>query len=171
MKMENDEMEKEIRLQVADVIINLNLIESKISDIISKYINSVRQLFVREILLNSILMGFSTKFKILEYILKSEKINEPKDFSNSIQVIMNKRNIIAHSDTLLKFEDIVDFDVEWTHEGPFKNPIYGPAEPILSTITKGKVDYDSLSKTVEDFSKYFKIALIGLKEIDSKLFD
>lgn len=76
--MENEKIINEIRLQVADVIIDLNLIESKLADIISKYINSDRKIFVREILLNSQLMNFSTKFKILKFIISQEKINEPK---------------------------------------------------------------------------------------------
>ena len=147
--MENDKMETEIRLQIADVIINLNLIESKISDIISKYINSERQLFVREILLNSMIMNFSTKFKILKHILKSEKLNEPKDFFNAIHVIMNKRNVIAHSDSLLNFEFDVNVDCDWSHDNSFMYPIWS-LELSLPIIENEEIKYQNVSKIVKD---------------------
>jgi len=157
-------------LQVADVIINLNLIESKISDIISKYINSEKQLFVREMLLNSMIINFSAKFKILKHILKSEELNEPKDFSKAIQIIMNKRNIIAHSDSLLNIElDVIDVDCDWSPDYSSMFPIYGPLGPSLRTIENDEIEYQNISKIVKDFSKYFRIANDGLKEIDSKL--
>ena len=168
--MENEEIINEIRLQVADVIIDLNLIESKLADIISKYINSDRKSFVREILLNSQLMNFSTKFKILKFIISFESLNEPKGFYQSIKEIMNKRNIIAHSDSLLKLEaDVIDIDTNWFRDGSIMYPVYGPSEPSLAIINDGKVDYQNISKIVEDFSKYFKIAMDGLNEIDSRL--
>lgn len=176
--MENHEMEKEIRLQVADVIINLNLIESKFVDIISRYINSEKKKFVCEIVLNSLVVNFSSKAKIVEYILESEKIElsesvkSKKTFFRAIRNLMTMRNVIAHSDCLLRIEpDIVDVDFDWSYEaGCIPYPIYGPLEPSLAIINEGQVIYQSISKIVEDFSKYFKIAINGLKEIDSKLF-
>lgn len=168
--MENEEIINEIRLQVADIIIDLNLIESKLADIISKYINSERRIFVREILLNSQLMNFSTKFKILKFIISQEKITEPKGLYQSIKEIMNKRNIIAHSDNLLKLEeDVIDVDIDWSRDGSLMYPVYGASEPSLAIINDGKVDYQNISKIVEDFAKYFKIAMDGLNEIDSRL--
>lgn len=168
--MGNEEIINEIRLQVADVIIDLNLIESKLADIISRYINSDRKTFVREILLNSQLMNFSTKFKILQFIISSEKLSEPINLYKSIKEIMHKRNITAHSDGLLKIEaDIIDVDFDWSYEGSIMYPVYGPSEPSLAIINEGKVNYQNISKIVEDFSKYFNIAMDGLDEIDLKL--
>lgn len=83
---------------------------------------------------------------------------------------MNKRNIIAHSDNLLKLEpDVIDIDTDWSREGSIMYPVYGPSEPSLAIINDGKVDYQNISKIVEDFAKYFKIAMDGLNEIDSRL--
>lgn len=171
-------MEKEIRLQVADVIINLNLIESKFTDIISRYINSEKMKLVREIVLNSLVVNFSSKAKIIEYILESENIELSenvkckKAFFKAIRNLMRMRNVIAHSDCLLKIEaDIVDVDFDWSYEeGSVMYPVYGPLEPSLAIINEGKVNYQNISKIVDDFSKYFKIAIDGLKEINSKLF-
>lgn len=171
-------MEKEIRLQIADVIIKLNLIESKFIDIISQYINSEKNNFVKEIVLNSLVVNFSSKSKIVEYILESEKIKlsesvkSKKLFFKAIRNLMTMRNVVAHSDCLLRIEvDIVDVDFDWSYEaGSVMYPVYGPLEPSLAIINEGQVNYQSISKIVEDFSKYFKIAINGLKEIDSKLF-
>ncbi|MGV3527840.1 MAG: hypothetical protein ACO1OO_03015 [Flavisolibacter sp.] len=169
--METKEMEDKIRLQVADVIINLNLIEAKLSDIIGKYINSPKSDFVREVLLSSLIVNFSSKLNILRYILKSEKIEPPQDFFKSVTLIMTKRNVVAHSESLLKIEaEVIDVDVDWNHDGSYLYPIYRPSEPNLPVINDGQINFENISMIIKDFTKYFEIAQGGLIEIEKQLF-
>ena len=160
-----------IKLQIADIIINLNVIESKISDIISKYVRSERDEFVREVLLNSLIINFTSKVNVLRYILKAEEIDTPKDLFKAIQILATKRNIIAHSESLLKLEqDVADIDYEWDNGEMSLYPIYELGEPNIPIINDGNVNYEAISKIASDFSKYFDIASGGLQEIEDKLF-
>lgn len=170
--MEYEEMENKIRLHVADVIINLNLVEFEIKEIIGKYIDSEKKEFIENILLNNLILSFSIKVNILKYIIKKENIEVGKDFQNSLKVIMNKRNILAHSDSILNIEpDVIDIDVDWNHDECFLVPIYGGAiEPHLCTIEDGKINYQNITKIAEDFLKHYEIAKHGLLIIRSRIF-
>ena len=171
MDKETEEMIKSIKVNVAEVLINLNLIETKISDILAKYINSEKDDFIRHVFLSSLIVNFSSKLKVLKYVLKSEKIKQPKDFFKAITIIMTKRNVLAHSDSLLNIEaNVVDVDFDWEHDGTYMYPIYGPSEPNLPIINDGNINYENISKIIEDFSKYFEIAKAGLETISKDLF-
>lgn len=66
--MEYDEIENQIKLQVADIIIKLNLLEFCIKKILSTYIYSSKNDFVENILLNNMMIPLATKIKILKHI-------------------------------------------------------------------------------------------------------
>ena len=171
MDKETEVMVQSIKVRVAEVLINLNLIEAKISDIIAKYINSERDDFIRKVLLSSLIVNFSSKLNVLKYILRSEKIEPPQDFFKAIAIIMTKRNVLAHSDSLLNIEaDVVDVDFDWNHDGTYMYPIYGPEEPSLQVINDGIINYENISKIIDDFSKYFEIANTGLDTIEAALY-
>ena len=171
MEKETEEMIQSIKVRVAEVLINLNLLESQISDIIARYINSEKDDFVRKVLLSSLIVNFSSKLNVLKYILRSEKIDPPKDFFKAIAIIMTKRNVLAHSDSLLNIEaDVVDVDFDWNHDGTYMYPIYGPEEPSLPVINDGAINYENISKIIDDFSKYFEIAKKGLESIEESIF-
>lgn len=170
MDKETEKMIESIKVRVAEVLINLNLIESKISDIIARYINSEKDDFIRKVLLSSLIVNFSSKLNVLKYILRSEKIDPPKDFFKAIAIIMTKRNVLAHSDSLLNIEaDVVDVDFDWNHDGTYMYPIYGPEEPCLPVINDGTINYENISKIIDDFSKYFEIAKSGLESIEEQI--
>lgn len=132
---EEKEMINSIKLRVANVIIDLNLIESKITKILARYIDSKKDHFVRNVLLNSLNMSLAQKFKIMKTILKTEKVKPPEDLFKAITIVMNKRNIIAHSDSLLQLD--VDFeDMDFDDEGS-PSPIFKIQEP---SVNSGQAD-------------------------------
>ncbi len=165
------EIVQSIKVRVAEVLINLNLIEAKISDIITTYINSEREDFIRKVLLSSLIVNFSSKLNVLKYILRSEKVEPPKDFFKAVAIIMTKRNVLAHSDSLLNIEaDVVDVDFDWNHDGTYMYPIYGPEEPNLPIINDGVINFENISKIIDDFTKYFEIAEKALDSIENSLY-
>lgn len=159
-EIEYQNLINKIRLQVADVIINYNLLELEIKEIIGLYINSDKTEFIFKVLLNNLVVSFSAKVNLLKYIIKKENIVVDSKFQNSLKVIMTKRNILAHSDEILKLEpNIVDIDVDWNHDECFIYPIYkGASESFIHTLDDGQINYQFISKIVEDFIKYYSLA-------------
>ena len=155
----------EVRLRIANVIVSCNLVEKEMKNIISAYVNSKRSFFVSEILLNNMFINISAKRKIIEYIIKEEGIEVDKKYYNGIHIIMNKRNMIAHSDSVLDNHQIVDVDVSVEHDGVFYEPIFEEAEPLVSTIDNGKYKYEEVSKICSDFEKYYKIVSVELSKV------
>ena len=171
MERETEELVNSIKVSFADVLINLNLIESKISDIIANYIKSDKEDLIRKVLLSSLIVNFNSKLNVLKYIVKTEKVEVPTEFYKAIAIIVTKRNVLAHSDSLLKIEaDIIDVDFDYEHDGTYMYPIYGPSEPNLPIINDGTINYENISKIIKDFEKYFEIAKAGLEIIEVKLF-
>src|SRR5687768_3518726 len=139
MDKETQEMINSIKIQIGDVIINLNLIEAKLGDIIAKYINSPKDNFVRHVLLSSLMISFASKINVLKYILTSEGIELNRPFFKSLTIIMTKRNVVAHSESLLNIEaEVIDVDFDWNRDGVLTYPIYGPSEPNLPIINDGQ---------------------------------
>ncbi|RZK33404.1 MAG: hypothetical protein EOO61_15365 [Hymenobacter sp.] len=159
----------EVKLKVADVVINLNFIEREIKNCISYYVSSNKSYFVSEILLNNHIVSMANKIKVLQYIIREEKIEIPKNFMNALQVVMNKRNVLAHSDTVLEDYTIDDVDVECEPDGVTYSPIYKDAEPGAWVFSQGDVNFDTVDKIVADFDKYFKIASDELARISQLL--
>lgn len=155
----------EVRLRIADVIVSCNLVEKEMKNIISAYINSKRSFFVSEILLNNMTINLGVKRKVIEYIIKEEKIEVDKDYNKGLHIIMNKRNMIAHSDSVLDNHQIVDVDVSFEHDGAFYEPVFEEAEPLISTIESGKYRYEAVSKICTDFEKYYKIVSAELSKV------
>lgn len=153
---------------VADIIIKLNLIESKLKDIITKYIASEKTEFVRDILLNNLIVNMSSKVKALQYIIGTEGLEVSKDFKKSLMIIMTKRNMIAHADGLLDPNIDVDIDVDWNPDGSYIYPIF-EVETRIPTFENGKINYSEINKVHEDFNKYFEIANTELNSIKGQL--
>lgn len=172
--MEHDELENEIKLQIADVIIKLNLLEFRIKKILSRYIDSSKNDFIEEILLNNMMIPLSTKIKLLKYIyLENSKNNISKELIDAFHIVLNKRNGIAHSESLLDFwQDLVDVDFE--HHKDAESTMYGIfgdlEEPLIPLLENGKINYVNFSKIVKDFNKYHEICEDGLEEIENQLF-
>lgn len=166
--MENEKKQislDEVRIKIANVIIDLNLIEKEIKNAISYYISSKNSFFVSDILLNNHIISMANKVKVLQYIIRNEKIEVSKDFSNSLMVIMGKRNVLAHSDTVLEDYTLDDVDVEWEPDGVTYWPIYKDAEPGAWTFSQGGINFETVDKIVADFDKYYKIASDELARI------
>lgn len=166
--MENEEKPanlNEVRIKIADVIINLNLIEKEIKNAISYYVSSKNSYFVSEILLNNHIINMANKVKVLQYIIRNEKIEVSKDFSKALIIIMGKRNVLAHSDTVLEDYTLDDVDVEWEPDGVTYWPLYKDAEPGAWTFSQGDINFETVNKIVADFDKYYKIASDELARI------
>jgi len=154
---------------ISDIITKFNQIENLVKKIISSYIASNKTEFINEVLLNNLILNFSSKYKILQYIIAIEKINVDKDFYNSIKVLMTNRNIIAHSDNLLDYE-IIPIKENFFTTQVLKFPRYLSAlqkvEPKnQTTINNGKIQSIEIDKIHSDFNKYFEIAVNELNAI------
>ena len=158
--MSNERAQKldEVRIKIANVIIDLNIIEKEIKNSISYYVSSKQSFFVSEILLNNHVISMANKLKALQYIIREEKIEVSKDFFKALTIIMNKRNVLAHSDTVLEDYTLDDVDVDWEPDGVTYWPIYKEAEPGAWTFSQGDINFNTVDKIVADFEKYHKIA-------------
>ena len=172
--MEHDELENEIKLQIADVIIRLNLLEFRIKKILSRYINSPKNDFIEEILLNNMMIPLATKIKLLTHIYsENSKKNISKELNNAFHIVLNKRNGIAHSESLLDFwQDLEGVDFEYRKDAePTMYGIFGDLqEPFIPLLENGKINHINFSKIVDDFNKYYEICEDGLEEIEDQLF-
>ncbi|MEP0006871.1 MAG: hypothetical protein ABJ387_13995 [Balneola sp.] len=164
--MEKDEV-GELKNKIAEIIINCNLIEKKMKQIISSYIASSRHLFIEEILLNNKIINLGSKLGIIEYILKTEGFDT--SFTSSIRVLLAKRNIVAHSDTVLeklRITDVEIFEDPDSPDGFFYHPIYEYNDPPVSaTINQGVLKYENIEKIYSDFNKHHELAMKGLKQM------
>lgn len=155
---------------VANIIINLNYIELTIKEIITGYIDSKRHVFVKEFILNNMIFSMSSKVKALTYIISKENLKINKEFDKSLKIIMNKRNMIAHSDKLLDNEiEIVGIDADWNPDGVIESPIYELTGPSITTIDNNEITYTYIEKVYDDFNKYYEIASKDLESIKEQL--
>ena len=163
--MASNKKHENIKLKVGDLIIKLNKVEKKVKKIITEYINTEKSYFVQYILLNNLIISFSGKVKALEYIIREEEIETHKDFMRSFKILMTKRNMIAHSDTLLDDFIISGFDADWNQDGIMDTPIFEDAEPVVTTINNGDLTFEEVEKAMVDFEKYYLIASEELEKI------
>jgi hypothetical protein len=186
MNDENLSKDQALKIKIADVIIGLNECETMIKNIISGYIDSKKQShFVSEILLNNSIVSFGTKIKLLHFIVKTEQIEIGKDFRNALLVIISKRNMLAHSDSLLMDFDFEVTDVEdptdyFSEDELLRNAylnnristvkVTEVAPKAISITGDGSVNYEEVEKTIADFMKYKKIVTEDLLNIIGFLF-
>lgn len=164
--MEAEEIISKSKNLIAEIIIDFNLIEFKTKEVLAAYIGGDKGKFVSNILLNNLIVNMSSKVKILRYLVAEEKIDVDKNFFKSFSIIMLKRNMIAHSESLNQVGlDVVDVDVDWSRDGSTLVPIYDYGFPEISTINDGKVNYENIIKVEADFKKYFELASSGLDYI------
>jgi len=147
-----------VKTHIADVIIKFNFIEQRINQIIQEYIDSEAAYFVEKILLNSLILNVGSKFKILQYIVVTEKVKVSKEWKNSMQMLMTRRNLIAHSDNLLGFyQDLEDVEFLYNKETGDNDiyPIFIEAQPDISIFENGVVNYVEMSRILNQFEKYY----------------
>jgi hypothetical protein len=154
---------------ISDIITKFNQIENLIKKTITSYIASDKTEFINDILLNNLILNFSSKYKILQYIITIEKIEVNKKFNNSIKILMSNRNIIAHSDNLLDYE-ITPIEENLFFTNVLKFPRYtSPFQKVepknQTTINNGKIQSIEIDKIHKDFIKHFEIAIGELKTI------
>lgn len=165
------EINSDTREFVADIILKLNYIESKMSNLITEYVNSDKRYFINHVLLNSLVVNFSSKYKVITYIIEEEKLDVPKDFNKAIKILMSKRNQVAHSDSISEPDIDVEVDVDGDREGPHFS-LYNVFDyPTVSFFENGKVNYTSIKKIYDDFIKYFTIAEEQLNNIEKQITD
>ncbi len=154
---------------ISDIIIKFNEVENSFKDIITEFIGSERSEFVKDILLNNLVLNFSSKFKILQYIIENQNIKVHADFNKSIKVLMSKRNIIAHSDNLIDF-NVIPAEPDLFTQYVLKIPSYmlawqevKPKKQI--TFNNGKIESSDIEKIYSDFLKYYKKAMPELNKV------
>ena len=172
LSMNKDKREQkltEVRLKIADVIINLNLIEKEIKQIISYYISSQQSVFVFDILLNNHIISLSNKIKVLQYIIQTEKLETSKDLYKALTITMNKRNVLAHSDSVLEDFEIDDVHIESDGHSFSYYPKYKESDPGAWIFSQGDINFETVEKIVTDFDKYYVIAAKELSHISQTL--
>lgn len=171
--MTHSELQTDAKSKVGDVIIKVNLIEKTVKQILSRYISSPHTDFVNDVLLNNMITNLSVKIKLLRHILVEEGHPMDKKLQNSLHVLLNKRNVLAHSESLLDtWDDLVDVGFDYNNDAP--PSMYGileTQEPDIPIYENDSVNYEKLSKVISDFEKHYKLCEEGLLEIEKKLFD
>ncbi|MFL5766095.1 MAG: hypothetical protein ACJ77K_19275 [Bacteroidia bacterium] len=165
-----NEKTKELKMDIADVIISLNHIERDIKGFLMKYIKSNNPEFVEHVLLNNQIVSFSSKVKLLEYVLGKEdakvknKTNvDVKTFINALHTIMQKRNALAHSDSPLY---TINIDIlESIGENMPSSISVTETAGRAHTIGKGSISEKAYSDIISEFRKYHTIAQDGLREL------
>jgi len=169
--MEYGEVIENTKKIIAELIMKVNVLESSVKEIISGYLNSDKEEFVRDVLLNNLIINLSSKVKALNYIIRAEKLEiDTKELNKALRIAMTKRNIIAHSDGLLDPDlDLVDIDVDWNRDGSFITPIFEHEIPVIQTFENGKINFTDINKIANDFNKYYEIAFDLLNQVKEKL--
>ena len=97
--------------------------------------------------------------------LDNSKKSIKKELITAFNIVLNKRNMIAHSESLLDFwQDLEDVDFEYHKDAePTMYGIFGDLEePFIPLLENDKIDYVNFSKIVNDFNKYYEICEVGL---------
>lgn len=161
---------KALKNDIAEVIIMLNHIEKSIKDFLLMYIKASNQEFVENVLLNNQIVSFSSKVKLLQYILgkeadrvKATTNTDLKEFFNALHTIMQKRNALAHSDSPLY---TIKFDIEDGVNGDVPSIIKVEEIPgTANTIGKGSMEEKPYAEIIAEFNKYHVIAREGLADL------
>ncbi|WP_221389933.1 hypothetical protein [Dyadobacter sp. NIV53] len=147
-----------VKTHIAEIIINFNFTEQRINEIIEEYIDSRAEYFINNILLSSLILNVGAKVKILNYIVVTEAIDLPKEWMNPFHMLMKNRNLIAHSDNLLAFDqDLEDLEFVYNNETgeADPSPTWIEVPPYIPIFDKGKVNYVEISMILDEFDKYY----------------
>lgn len=177
MKLEvsNGIEENERIFQVGKIIYSFNLLEEEIKRIICNYIKSSEEEFIKEILLNNMIINFNNKFSIILYIIKEinffKKPAEFREFNKCFKNLMNFRNQIAHTDKVIYSEKIF-----WTTIVDKKDEYFGCVyeeieikEPYSVKIANGKKEEKTFSDIFKDFEKYNEKAIIYFEKLQKEI--
>lgn len=155
----------ELKIKIADVILKLNECERCVKVCINYYLGTKNESFVMDILLNNHIIPFGNKLKLLFYILNEQKI-EHKELKKALNIILTKRNAIAHSDNPLS-----DIMLVKDGENDDGTPYFKveDAENEILMYDNGTFNNEKLEKVLMDFDKYYKIAQNGLISVSLKI--
>lgn len=156
--MNDKELIERSKIIVAEIVTKFNLIEFQVKEIIAGFVKAKEVDFLRDILLNNMIVNFSSKTKALFYLINDKNLNftntELKEFKRSLLILMTKRNIVAHSDSVLEpTYEIIGWDVDYNKEGNLEFPDIEITEPTVSTLNDGKIEYSNIEKIYSDFLK------------------
>lgn len=153
--METDDNINQLKIKIADVIIKMNDCERLMKIIIANFLKAKDEYFVKEVLLNNHLVNFSSKTKLILYIIEAKKIEcDKKELKNALNTMMLKRNALAHSDSPL--EDFI-LSSKIDEDGIRKFDIV-ETEPKAPIYQSDKFAYEEYEKIITDFDKYYEIA-------------
>lgn len=156
--MNDKELIERSKIIVAEIVTKFNLIEFQVKEIIAGFVKAKEVDFLIDILLNNMIVNFSSKTKALFYLINDKNLNftntELKEFKRSLLILMIKRNIVAHSDSVLEpTYEIIGWDVDYNKEGNLEFPDIEITEPTVSTLNDGKIEYSNIEKIYSDFLK------------------
>lgn len=156
--MNDKELIERSKIIVAEIVTKFNLIEFQVKEIIAGFVKAKEVDFLIDILLNNMIVNFSSKTKALFYLINDKNLNftntELKEFKRSLLILMTKRNIVAHSDSVLEpTYEIIGWDVDYNKEGNLEFPDIEITEPTVSTLNDGKIEYSNIEKIYSDFLK------------------
>ena len=161
---------------VADIILKFNEVEYLIKTIISIYISSDKKEFIDNVLLNNLILSFSSKNNILKYIIENNNklTDNSKKLKDSIKNLMGFRNIVAHSDNLIDYNVTIEEDLFSRYI--LKIPRYMSSMNVKKveskaqiTLNDGKILSSEIGKLHSDFLKHYKIVSSELKLIIERL--
>jgi hypothetical protein len=144
--------------QLSEVVSKTNYLESKINNIILKYLDlkPEREHFADWILFNNSILNLSAKIKLLCYISNAVgyEINA-HGFHNLLQI----RNAFAHT----------DFNSDLYLEIGENGEIIGSFSSIKSIKSDGKLDIKNRNEAYQDFSILFDEMLCHLSSIEQNI--
>lgn len=157
----------EVTSRIGKVIFNFNLIESTLNFIIISHfkIDKNKEDFFRDVMLNSSIISFNAKVKILRQILEIINFNESKKLLKNIEDLNRYRNMIAHC--TIKFEKVSPDSPET--ENNLNHQIYLDVSYIKPSLknsmnAQGKVNDREFFELYEKFKK-------KTSEIEKQLFE
>lgn len=120
------EIKAQIMNTIGKVIFNFNIIEKKIDSIITHYfhIEEEKQEFFKTHLLNTSIISFASKVKLLKQIFEHIEIEDIKSTIKLLEELNKYRNIFAHcsiefEQVKLDIENLKNLDVNVNEETTF----------------------------------------------------
>ena len=167
------EIKSKITNTIGKVIFNFNFIEKKIDSIISKYFNieEDKNEFFKSHLLNTSIITFASKIKLLKQIFENLSIDNYKPNIKLLEEVNKYRNIFAHcsiefEEVKMNIEDLKE--LETNSNGQIESKIL---EAKLKNVmnAQGKITDKKFFELSEEFKEKIIEIEINLNEMYKNL--
>jgi hypothetical protein len=160
-------IKEEITNRIGKVIFNFNLIENLIDKIITQHfsITSQQQEFFTTQVLNTSIINFNSKIKILKQILEDIGAEDIKNMTKLLEDLNRYRNMFAHCS--------IEFEHVFSNEEKNAQIVFGPhyIKPTLkhSMNAQGRVSDKEFFKIYDEFREKTLKVESYLREIYSMM--